>query len=59
VGHTLLGYSEKEVGRMTLRKFMRLYDHYKANFDLEMRLKRKGITYAKLNELQIEDEEWL
>lgn len=44
---------------MTLRKFMRLYDHYKKNFDLEMNLKRGGITYSRLNDLQIEDEEWL
>lgn len=44
---------------MTLRKFMKLYDHYKNNFDLEMGLKKKGITYAKLAEMQIEDEEWL
>ncbi len=59
VGHTVLGFSEKEVGRMTLRKFMRLYDHYKNNFDLEMTLTKKGVTYAKLNEMQIQDEEWL
>jgi hypothetical protein len=59
VGKKLLGFSEKEVGRMTIRKFMRLYDHYKNNFDLELALKRRGITYAQLNELQIQDEEWL
>lgn len=59
MGHTLLHYSEKEVGRMTLRKFMKLYGHYKNTFDLEMNMRAKGITYAKLAELQIEDEEWL
>jgi hypothetical protein len=59
VGHTLLGFSEKEVGRMTLRKFTRLYDHYKINFDREMVLKRNGCTYAKLAELQMQEEEWL
>jgi hypothetical protein len=44
---------------MTLRKFMRLYNHYKNNFDLEMSLKRNGITYAKLADLEIQEEEWL
>lgn len=59
MGHTILNFSEKEIGRMTLRKFMKLYSHYKNNFDIEMQLKKGGITYAKLNELQIQDEEWL
>lgn len=44
---------------MTLRKFMKLYGHYKNTFDLEMQMRAKGITYAKIAELQIEDEEWL
>ena len=43
---------------MTLRKFTNLYDKYKNNFDLEMIMKAKGITYAKLNDLQIQEEEW-
>jgi hypothetical protein len=59
VGHTVLGFSEKEVGRMTLRKFMKLYDHYKNHFDRELILNKRGITYAKLNEMQMQDEEWL
>ena len=58
MGHTLLRYSEKEVGRMTLRKFMKLYEQYKKHFDLEMQLRAKGITYAKLAELQMQSEEW-
>ena len=44
---------------MTIRKFMKLYNHYKNNFDLETQLQKSGMTYAKLNELQIQDEEWL
>ena len=59
MGHTLLRYSEKEVGRMTLRKFMKLYEQYKKHFDLEMQLRAKGVTYAKLAELQMQEEEWL
>lgn len=38
---------------------MKLYEQYKNNFDLEMQLGAKGVTYAKLAELQIQDEEWL
>lgn len=33
---------------MTLKKFIMLYKAYKSNFDLEMLMKRKGITYEKL-----------
>ena len=44
---------------MTLRKFMKLYEQYKNNFDLEMQLRTKGCTYAELAELQIQEEEWL
>lgn len=38
---------------------MKLYDHYKNNFDRELILKKKGVTYAKLEELQMQEEEWL
>lgn len=38
---------------------MKLYEQYKNNFDLEMQLRAKGVTYAKLAEMQIQDEEWL
>ena len=38
---------------------MKLYSHYKNNFDLEMRIRAKGITYAKLADLQMQEEEWL
>lgn len=44
---------------MTLRKFMKLYNHYKNNFDKELMLQTNKITYAKYDELQIQDEEWL
>ena len=43
---------------MTLRKFNKLYDHYKNTFDLELTMTKKGVTYAKLAELQIQEEEW-
>ena len=62
VGHTLLKFSEKEIGRMTVRKFLKLYDHYKDNFDLELKMKSNNITYSQLAKLQEKnggDGEWL
>lgn len=44
---------------MTLRRFMQLYNHYKRTFDLELVLNKKGITYDKLAEIQMQEEEWL
>ena len=46
IGHCLLGFSEKEVGRMTLKKLLSLYEHYKNNYDFKL----KQITYAELEE---------
>lgn len=48
IGKTKLLYTEKQIGFMTLKKFIMLYKAYKSNFDLEMLMKRKGITYEKL-----------
>lgn len=36
---------------MTYRKFRKLYQHYKNNFDLETKLRSKGMTYAELAKL--------
>ena len=40
VGHTLLGFSEKEVGRMTYKKWKRLFDYFKKfhNFKVKKEL---------------------
>ena len=46
---------------MTPRKFMKLYGHYKNNFDLEMKMKSKNMTYSQLAKLQEKysgDGEW-
>lgn len=40
---------------MTLKKFNKLYEHYKFYHDLDM----KNITFHHLEELQAEDDEWL
>jgi hypothetical protein len=49
----------KEVGRMTLRTFFKLYKCYKDNFDLELQLKLNKITYEEARQKSIQDEEWL
>lgn len=48
----------KEVGKLTLRTFNRLYQHYKNDFDLEMKLKQANVTYKELEERQLANEEW-
>lgn len=58
IGRTKLGFTYKEVGRLTLRTFNKLYQCYKNDFDLEMRLKASNVTYKELEEKQIENEEW-
>ena len=42
----MLGFNEKEVGRMTLKKLLSLYKHYKNNYDFKL----KQITYTELEE---------
>lgn len=46
----LLGYSEKEVWRMTLAKIFTLYKEYKNQFDLEESLKRNNKYFKDLEE---------
>jgi hypothetical protein len=50
--------SDKEVGRLTLRRFRALHQAYKDTFDLESRLMASGMTYAKLEAESESDEEW-
>ena len=54
IGHCKLGFTEKEVFRMTLKKFNQLYNHYKIYHDLDM----KQITFEELEEAQAKDDEW-
>ena len=56
IGVKKLGFNEKEVGRMTLKKFSSLYKAYKDDFDLELTMKVKGIRYSDLKkEITIDD----
>jgi hypothetical protein len=41
-----------------LRKFNKLYQCYKNDFDIELNLKTNNLTYQRFEEKQIEDEEW-
>ena len=59
IGRTKLGLTFKETGRLTVTMFNRLYGHYKAVFDLEMRLKNANITYAEAWARSQKEEEWL
>nr|DAE95131.1 MAG TPA: hypothetical protein [Caudoviricetes sp.] len=54
-----MGLSFKEVGKITLRTFNKLYQCYKDNFDLELHMKSKNLTYQMLAEKEIESEEWI
>jgi uncharacterized protein YjiS (DUF1127 family) len=55
VGHGLLGCSEKEVGRMTLAKLLKLYKHYKNDYDFKM----SNRTYRELQEMIDHEGEFL
>ena len=39
--------------------FNKLYDHYKNNWDLEMKLRNANMTYEEAYKKSQEDEEWL
>ena len=45
-------------GRLTLREFNKYYQHYKDNFDLELRLYKSNTTYAELKSKELQAEEW-
>ena len=47
IGRTRLGLSFREVGRLTLNLFLKLYKHYKDAFDMELMLRRANMTYAE------------
>ena len=55
VGHCLLGFTEKEVGRMTLKKLLKLYRHYKNHYDFTLSEK----TYRELEEIADHEGEFL
>jgi len=54
VGTSLLGFSKKEVGRMTLKKFMKLYKHYKTYYDFRLTNRQ----FKELEEKQNPSNNW-
>jgi hypothetical protein len=50
-----IGYTEKQIGRMTMRKFFDLYDAYKRVFDIELDMKQMGSRYRDLGAKSIDD----
>ena len=58
IGKTKLGLTSSEIGRITLTLFNKLYAHYKASFDLELRLKQTNTTYEEAYEKANKAEEW-
>lgn len=58
MGRGKFGLTTKEVGRLTLTTFFRLYANYKRTFDYEMLLTRSGITYSEAYQRQQKAEEW-
>lgn len=55
IGHCLLNYSDKEVGRMTLKRLLVMYRHYKNNYDFKL----SGKTYRELDEYSNHEGEFL
>ena len=47
------------MGRLTLSLFYRLYQHYKDDFDNEMRMQKANVTYAEAYARAQKSEEWL
>lgn len=58
IGKAKLGLSFTETGRLTLRTFFKLYEHYKNNFDLELTLKRNKQTYKEAEAQANKEQEW-
>lgn len=53
-----MGFTTKEIGRMTLTLFNKYYDQYRDLFDLEMYLDKTNTTYMKFNEKASETDKW-
>lgn len=54
-----MGMNYREIGHLTVRKFFRLYDMYKQNFDLELSLQLSRKLYRELDEESIDSEDWI
>ena len=59
IGVAKLNLSIKEVGRLTISMFSKLYAHYKNTWSYEMRLFHKNITYSEAIAMEEKEQEWL
>lgn len=55
VGHTLLGFSTKEVGRLTFREWKQQYEHYKSDYDFRL----AKVSYQQLEDEAAKQDEWI
>lgn len=58
IGRNKLHLTYRQVGRLTLTTFNKLYQHYKDDFDLEMLLKKTNTTYKDLYSKKEQEQEW-
>lgn len=58
IGSKKLNLTMKETGRLTLTIFGKLYQHYKDDFDLELKLRLAETTYKKVEQDSNPDKEW-
>nr|DAP22058.1 MAG TPA: hypothetical protein [Caudoviricetes sp.] len=58
IGHKKLCLNNKEIGRLTITTFNKLYKHYKDDFDYELLLKTTNTTYEKAHQDYIAGELW-
>ena len=58
IGSVKLHLTLKEIGRMTLTTFNRLYEEYKKDFDLELMLNKTRTTYHTAEEKARRADEW-
>ena len=50
--------SDKEVWRLTIRQFLNLYQAYKDQFDVELRLTLSRTTFKQAEAESMKAEEW-
>ena len=59
IARAKLMLDKKEIGRLTIRQFLELYQAYKDTFDTELILMLARKTYADIKKQQDAEEEWL
>ena len=43
----------EEIGSLTPKDFFQLYQCYKDDFDLDLQMTKRGLTYAELNSIEV------